>query len=43
VPSGVRTVTNPTIRSLFEARQKEVVEVGRMLIGLLKKLRPAEA
>jgi len=29
-------------RAEFEARQKEIVEVRRMLIGLLKKLRPAE-
>lgn len=30
-------------REHFEARQKEIVEVRRMMIGLLKKLRPASA
>ena len=28
-------------RTEFETRQKEIVEVRRMMIGLLKKLRPA--
>lgn len=28
-------------RAEFEGRQKEIVEVRRMMIGLLKKLRPA--
>ena len=30
-------------RAEFEARQKEVVEVRKMMIGLLKKLRPSPA
>jgi four helix bundle protein len=35
------TDTSLMHRSEFEARQKEIVEVRRMLIGLLKKLRSA--